>query len=64
MKGQPFVGGETPLYADYVAASGLQWARVACALPVLAADDPVAAWFERVLDLFDGVARAEPARAA
>ncbi len=64
VKSQPFIGGETPLYADYVAASPLQWARVTCALPVLAPDDPVAAWFERVLDLHGGFARAEPARAA
>jgi len=64
VKGQPFVGGDAPLYADYIAASPLQWARVACALPVLEADDPVAAWFDRVLDLHGGFARAEPARAA
>jgi glutathione S-transferase len=64
VKGQPFIGGETPLYADYIAASPLQWARVVCALPVLEADDPVAIWFERVLDLHGGCARAEPARAA
>jgi glutathione S-transferase len=64
VKSQPFLGGESPLYADYIVASPLQWARVVCALPVLQSDDPVAAWFERVLDLHGGFARAEPARAA
>lgn len=64
VKAQPFLGGEAPLYADYVVASPLQWARVVCAEPVLAPDDPVAAWFERVLDLHGGFARAEAARGA
>ncbi len=60
---RPFLGGEKPLYADYIAASPFQWARIVCAEPVLEPDDPVAAWFERVLDLHGGFARAEPARA-
>jgi glutathione S-transferase len=59
---RPFLGGEAPLYADYIAASPFQWARIVCAEPVLEGDDPVAAWFERVLDLHGGFARAEPAR--
>jgi glutathione S-transferase len=62
VKGQPFIGGDTPLYADYIAASPLQWARVVCALPVIEPDDPVAAWFDRVLDAHGGFARSEPAR--
>jgi glutathione S-transferase len=60
---RPFLGGEAPLYADYIVASPFQWARIVCAEPVLEPDDPVAAWFERVLDLHGGFARAEPARA-
>lgn len=63
LKNQPFVGGSSPLYADYVAASPLQWARVTCPEPVLPADDPLHAWFGRVLDLHGGLGRAEPARA-
>jgi glutathione S-transferase len=64
VKERPFLGGESPLYADYIAASPLQWARIVCAEPVLDPADPVAAWFERVLDLHGGLARAEPARAS
>jgi glutathione S-transferase len=64
VKAQPFLGGDAPLYADYIVASPFQWARVVCAEPVLSPDDPVAAWFERVLDLHGGLARAEPARRA
>ena len=61
-KAQPYLGGQAPLYADYIVASPFQWARVVCAEAVLAPDDPVAAWFERVLDQHGGFARAEPAR--
>jgi glutathione S-transferase len=63
VKGQPFVGGDAPTYADYVAASPLQWARLTCPDPVLPEDDPVAAWFGRVLGLHGGLGRSEPARA-
>ncbi len=63
VKSQPFLGGETPLYADYIAASPLQWARIVCPEPVLPADDPVLAWFGRVLDLHGALGRNEPARA-
>ena len=42
--------------------SPLQWARIILAEPVLEEGDAVGAWFERMLGLFDGYARAEPAR--
>jgi glutathione S-transferase len=54
---QPFLGGESPLYADYLVFGPFQWARVVSAFPLLAPDDPVASWCDRVLDLFDGLAR-------
>lgn len=57
----PFVGGPRPCYADYLAFGALQWARVSSALQPLADDDPVAAWFERCLDLHGGIGRLEPA---
>ena len=56
-KGQPYVCGETPGYADYVVFSQFQWARVVSPFKLLDADDPVFAWRERMLDLFDGYAR-------
>jgi glutathione S-transferase len=62
VKERPFLGGEAPLYADYIAASPFQWARIVCAEPVLKSGDPVATWFEQVLDLHAGFARSEPAR--
>lgn len=57
LKFQPFIGGEGPLFADYILFGALQWARVASPKRLLAADDPVRDWFERCLDLHDGQAR-------
>ena len=56
-KGQDFICGDTPAYADYVVFSQFQWARVTSPFRLLDADDPVFAWRERMLDLFGGFAR-------
>ena len=60
---QQFIGGETPLFADYIVFGPLQWARVISPFRLLAGDDLVADWFERCLDLHDGLGRAMPAAA-
>jgi glutathione S-transferase len=57
-----FLGGAAPAYADYVLFGLLQWARVISPAEVLEDGDAVAAWFERVLDLYDGVGRRERSR--
>lgn len=54
---QPWVGGDTPLFADYIVFGAFQWARIASPYAVLAKDDPVAEWFGRCLDLHDGLGR-------
>jgi glutathione S-transferase len=56
LQSQPYLGGETPNYADYVVFGGFQWARCTSPVQLLAADDPVAAWRKRLLDAFDGLA--------
>lgn len=56
-KGQNFISGDAPAYADYVVFSQFQWARVVSPFKLLDADDPVYAWRERMLDLYDGFAR-------
>ena len=61
VKDQAFVGGAAPSYADYVLFGTLQWARCTSPYGVVAQDDPIHAWFERVLDLHAGLARGEPA---
>lgn len=48
-----FLGGDTPVFADYIVAGAFQWARVISPFKLLAADDPVHAWFARCLDLYD-----------
>lgn len=55
---QPFLAGETPLYADFAVFGPFQWARCVSPFQLLAADDPIAAWRGRMLDLFGGMARA------
>ena len=60
---QPFVGGDAPLFADYILFGPFQWARVISRFAVLAADDPVAGWFQRCLDLHGGIGKAERAAA-
>jgi glutathione S-transferase len=64
LKAQPFLSGAAPSYADYALFSVFQWARVAGTVALLAdADQPMIAWRDRLLDLFDGAARRVPARA-
>jgi glutathione S-transferase len=54
---QPFLGGATPLYPDYIVFGAFQWPRCVSAFELLAPDDPIAAWRDRLLDAFDGMAR-------
>jgi glutathione S-transferase len=56
LKTQPFLGGAVPFYADYAVFGGFMWCRGISDFPLLTADDPVADWRRRMLDLFDGLA--------
>jgi glutathione S-transferase len=58
-----FLGGPAPAYADYILFGPLQWSRVISRAPVLEPGDPVAAWFDRMLDLHGGIGRKELSRA-
>jgi len=60
LAGQQFLGGESPLYPDYIVFGSLQWARAICDLRLLDPADPVDAWRERLLDAFNGIARRAP----
>ena len=57
LKRQAYVCGEAPAYADYILFSIFQWARIMSPHELLGPEDPLSAWRERVLDLFDGFAR-------
>lgn len=54
---QPFIGGERPLFADYIVFGALQWLRISTGSTHLPQDDKVSLWFEQLLDLYEGHAR-------
>lgn len=57
---QPFIAGEAPAYADHIVAGTFQWVRICSPRAVLAEDDPVNAWMDRMLDAYAGMARQAP----
>jgi len=60
LKTQAFLGGVAPNYADYIVFGPFQWARVVSPFRLLAEDDPVYVWRERLFDAFGGMARKSP----
>ena len=55
---QPFLGGATPNYADYIALSAFQWASSVATLPPLdPSDQPLLRWLDRGFDLYGGMGR-------
>ena len=62
LEANDFLGGAAPTYADYILFGPLQWARVVSPAKVLEDGDVVAAWFDRMLDLYDGKGRRERSR--
>lgn len=54
---QPFIAGEAPAWPDIAVFSAFQWARCCSSYELLAADDTVQAWRERMLDAYDGEGR-------
>lgn len=57
LKEQKFLAGEVPAYPDYTLMGAFMWARIVSPFELLAADDPVHAWRERMLDLYGGLGR-------
>jgi glutathione S-transferase len=58
LRQQSWLGGAAPSYADCIIAGTLMWPHCSSHFAVLAADDPIAAWFERMLGLYGGLGRA------
>lgn len=55
----PFLGGNTPNYADYMVLGLFQWVGTVSTLPLLAKDDDtLRSWLERGFDLYGGIGRA------
>ncbi len=63
LKYQPYIGGETPMFADYVVFGALQWMRMTCTISVLPGEGEIADWFNRLLDMYDGMGRSAKAAA-
>jgi glutathione S-transferase len=57
---QPYIGGDRPLYPDYIVFGTLQWPRAISQLRLLEQSDPIEAWRQRLLDASDGLARSAP----
>ncbi len=53
----PFVGGGAPNYADYIVLGAFRWVASVSTLPLLAHDDTLRAWIDRVFDLYGGLGR-------
>ena len=60
LKTQPWLGGASPNYADYIVFGPFQWARATSPFKLLKEDDPIYAWREKLLDAFGGMARNSP----
>lgn len=60
LKHYDFLGGKDPMFADYIPFGALQWLRICSGLEMMDKDDPVMAWFERMLDMHDGLGRSVP----
>jgi glutathione S-transferase len=55
LRAQQWLGGAAPSYADHIVAGTLMWPRCASRFALLATDDPVETWFDRMLGLYGGL---------
>ena len=56
-----YICGKTPAYGDYIVFCSLQWARLTSEFDVLAPDDPVFSWRERMIARADEMGLSAPA---
>jgi len=56
-----YLAGAAPLYADYILFGTLKFAEICSPLILLAKDDPIYNWYERLLGLFGGTAASDGA---
>ena len=57
LKEQDFICGDAPAHGDYIVFGAFQWARSISPYAMVAPDDPIHPWRERMLNLYDGLAR-------
>jgi glutathione S-transferase len=56
-----FLGGDNPNFSDYAIFGAFMWARVTSSFQLLELSDPIYNWRERMLLLYDGIAKNAPA---
>lgn len=56
LSAEPFLGGDVPSYADFIVLGAFQWARCSSPAELIAKDDAVYAWRQRLLEAYDGFA--------
>lgn len=52
---QPYICGQSPGFADYIGFGMFMWARCVSDFELLASDDPIWTWRERMLAMHDGL---------
>jgi len=57
LKQQAYVCGDAPGYADYILYGSFQWPGIGSDFELLAEDDPIQTWRNRVADLYNGLGR-------
>ena len=57
LKKQSYIGGSAPLFADYVVFGALQWLNTTSGVDYISGDTKVSAWFDLLLDMYDGMGR-------
>jgi glutathione S-transferase len=57
LRRQQWLGGSAPSYADHIVAGTLMWPRCVSRFELLEAEDPVARWQDRMLNLYNGLGR-------
>lgn len=57
---QDYLSGGAPAYADYILLGSFMWPRSCSPKRLIAEDDPIYPWRERMLDLFEGFCRNAP----
>jgi glutathione S-transferase len=55
LRRQEWLGGAAPSYADHIVAGTLMWPRCGSRFELLAPDDPVATWLQRMLSQYGGL---------
>ena len=57
LEDKAFMAGPVPCYGDYIVFGAFAWARGISNYSLLKRDDPIYAWRDRMLNLFNGMPR-------